>query len=96
MTTEELEAMFERHSEEERLKFDRVENPRHPRPDLCAFMMLHDLVPAKRDMVCSAEHDEIFLDVDPEDLARVATDDIVRDLVRCGVRYNGGSLAMFV
>lgn len=92
-----LQEAFSRH-DDEFLHFDRVENPRHQRPDLCAFLMLHDLVHGHSDMVASAEHDEIWLDVDREALAAVVTDDIVRDLVRCGVRYDDEveSLAMYV
>jgi hypothetical protein len=91
--------------DEEFLKFTRIEHPRHPRPDLCAFLMLHDVVPAKphnlgylSDMVAGAEHDEIWLDTDCGAFATVATDDLIRDLVRCGVRYDEDvdSLAMFV
>jgi len=96
MKTEELEACFEKHSDEY-IRFERIEAPRHPRPDLCAFLMLHDLAPKNSDMVCAAEHDEIWLGVDIEVFAAVVTDDIVRDLVRCGVRYDSDteSLAMF-
>ena len=99
-----LQEMFEA-VDGEFLKFDRIENPRHPAPDLCAFLMLHDLAPALNagdgkaaDMVCAAEHDEIFLATDCEALAKVATPEIVRDLHRCGVRYDSeyDSLAMFV
>ena len=92
-----LAATFERHSDEY-IKFERIENPLHPRPDICAFLMLHELVPSKGDMVSAAEHDEIYLDVDCEKLAKVATETQLRDLHRCGVRYDASSecLAMFV
>ncbi len=96
MTIEELMACFEKH-DDEYLKFERIENPRHPRPDLCAFLMLHDLVPRGMDMVASASHDEITLDTDIEALAGVVTDETVRDLRRCGIRLVEDSyLAMFV
>lgn len=88
---------FNRH-EDEYLNFDRIDGPRHPRPDLCAFLMLDDLVPGSVDMVSAAEHDEIFLDVDCDALAEVVNDDQVRDLTRCGIRYDSefDCLAMFV
>jgi hypothetical protein len=80
---------------DEFLKFERIENPRHPAPDICAFLMLHDLAPAigrgsgkPVDIVAAAEHDEIYLATDCEALAKVATPEIVRDLHRCGVRYS--------
>lgn len=49
-------------------------------------------------MVSYAEHDEIFLDIKPEQLAKVATEEQIKDLVTCGVRINKeyDCLAMFV
>lgn len=94
-----LEAAFEA-ADKEFLKFDRIENPLHPRPDICAFLKLHELVPAHpdRDMVAAAEHDEIYLEVDAEALAAVATQEDIIYLHRCGVRFSSevDSLAMFV
>jgi hypothetical protein len=91
-----LKAAFERHSDEF-LEFSLIESPRHPRPDVCAFLMLHDLVPGHRDIVSASEHDEFFLDINCDELAKVATDEHIRDLHRCGVRYNSefDCLAMF-
>lgn len=94
-----LEAAFEA-AEDEFLKFDRIENPPHSRPDISAFLRLHELVPGKpgHDMVSAAAHDEIFLDVELEELAAAATKDDVVFLHRCGVRLDRetDSLAMFV
>lgn len=81
----------------EYLAFERVENKLSTRPDLHAFLLLNQLVPGNRDMICSASHDEIWLEVRPEELAKVATPEQIRDLVRCGVRYDrdNDSLCMF-
>jgi hypothetical protein len=82
----------------EYIEFERIENPLHRRPDICAFLKLDQLVPGEaRDMVCAAEHDEIFLDVEPDKLAAVATQEDIVYLHRCGVRYDTStdSLAMF-
>lgn len=102
MTTDELHEMFE-NFRDEYLKFERIERPAHRRPDVCAFIMLDAAVEKRArsgkfmDMVSHAEHDEIYLDIGPDDLAKVATEELVRDLVRCGVRYCGeyDCLAMF-
>ena len=94
---ENLEQAFDAASDEY-IKFERIENPLHRRPDICGFLKLDQLVPGKpRDMVCAAEHDEFFLDVDPEELAKVATQEDIVYLHRCGIRYDTGtdSLAMF-
>jgi hypothetical protein len=99
-----LEEMFEA-ADGEFLKFERIEHPKHPAPDLCAFLMLHELAPARNrgngeiaDMVACAEHDEIWLATDCRELEQVATPEIVRDLARCGVRYSEDmhALCMFV
>ncbi len=97
MTLKKLAAAFDKF-EDDYIKFERIEKPRHPRPDICAFLMLHDLVPGIVDMVSAAEHDQIHLAVSGEELAKVATLDVVRDLARCGVMYDEDdeALSMFV
>ena len=91
-----LQTTFEKF-EDEYIKFERIESPRHPRPDVCAFLMLHDLVPGTGDIITAAEHDEFYLVIDVEKLAEAATEEQIRDLVRCGVRYarEYDCLAMF-
>jgi hypothetical protein len=67
------------------------------RRDLHAFILLSNLFPdGKSDIVASAEHDIIYLGVDLEELAKVATEDIIYQLVACGVFMDSDSLAMFV
>lgn len=93
-----IKAAFER-CDDEYIKFERVENKLHNRPDICAFLLLDRLMPASgKDMVCAAANDEIFLSVDCEKLAEVATEDDILMLSRCGVRYDSENdcLAMFV
>lgn len=84
--------------EEEFLKFERVEQKLNQRPDIHAFILLDRLLPDTRDMVAAADHDEIYLQPSPEELRKVATKDQLRDLHRCGVRYDATSesLVMFV
>ncbi len=94
-----LHDLFESFNDEF-LKFERVEQPKHNRPDLCAFLMLSELVSGEnnRDFIDSAAHDEIWLDVDIEEFEKVATPEIIKDLVRCGIRHDSenDSLCMFV
>jgi hypothetical protein len=84
--------------DDEFLKFERVKEKLSPRPDIHAFILLDKLLPGKSDMVVGAEHDEIYLEPSPEELLKVASKDQLRDLHRCGVRYDEScdSLAMFV
>lgn len=85
--------------DDEFLKFENIPDERklHRRPDVCAFLLLDRIVGGDGDMVTAAEHDEIWLDVSPDDLAKASDEDILT-LVRCGVRYDANidALAMFV
>ena len=99
MTFDELRETFEK-NHDNFLKQPRVDDPRpSKRLDLCAFLRLEKMFPERtRDMVCAAAHDEIWLDVDVDELAAVATEEDVEYLVRCGVRLDADApgLAMFV
>ena len=98
MNTEQLKELFKTHNDEYG-QFERVQNPVHVRPDLCAFLTLDRLCPAPgRDMVTATGHDELFLGIDVEALARVATEDDIILLIRCGVSFDASydCLAMFV
>ena len=97
MTTDELTELFEKH-DGEFLKFDRIHFKLNRRPDIHAFILLDELVPGTTDMVAAASHDEIFLAISVDALARVAGEKEVVELIRCGVRLDTqtDSLAMFV
>lgn len=94
--TIDLHETFEKFNDEY-LKFERINEPLNQRPDICAFLYLDKLFPAKRDIVTASEHDEFFLDIDCEEFAKIATDEQVIYLLRCGVHYDSDtdSLAMF-
>lgn len=87
MNIEDLDEFFEDH-EDEFLKFDRIENKRHARPDVHAFLLLDSLLPGDEDIVCGASHDEIYLNVDVEKLLEIITEDQLIELHRCGVLYD--------
>lgn len=92
-----IHELFEKHHEEF-LKFSRVKNKLSNRPDLHAFLLLDKLIPGDGDMVGSAEHDEILLSINGEELVQKATEEQIVDLIRCGVRWCSeyDTLAMFV
>lgn len=98
MTVPQMSAAFGWFRDTDKRGWAGVTSRRSSRPDIHAFVLLNELVPGTEDMVSVAEHDKIWLSVSPEQLAAVATDDIVLELVRCGVCYDNGvhSLAMFV
>lgn len=97
MTVEELAEKLN-DLEDEYGQFERIPAPRHPRPDICAFLMLADLVPGEGEMLDAAHNDQIYLSVDCGELARVITDEDILTLARCGVSYDdeAGSLVMCV
>lgn len=82
--------------DDEYLEFEKVENKLSSRSDLHAFILLDRLVPGHHDIVSDATHDEIYLDTDIEELAKVATEEDILTLIRCGVRlFDGECLGMF-
>lgn len=89
-----LHDRFEKFNDEF-LAFERVETKRSQRPDLHAFLLLDELFPGNTDMVCSAQHDEIWLEVDNQQLATLSDDQLI-ELIRCGVRHDGYGACMFV
>ena len=96
MTTDEVLACFEQH-EDESHKFERIAMPPHPRPDIAAFLILDRLNPKPgHGIICGAEHDQVWLSVQADDLKDATEADIV-SLIRCGVWYDdeADGLAMF-
>ena len=82
--------------DDEFLNFDLIEHKLSTRPDMHAFMLLDKMFPGDTDMISAAEHDEIYLSIDPERLVREASVDQIKELIRCGVRYQDEGLCMFV
>ncbi len=93
MTIQERFAQFfDQHSD-----FHNIENPPSQRTDLCAFIKLAQLFPVGSGrIISSADHDEITLDVRLEELDKVATDEDILYLVRCGVECTPYHLRMNV
>ncbi len=97
MSVEQLSATFDKY-EDEYIQFQNVANKRSRRPDMHAFIVLDELLPGdgKGDLISAAEHDQFFLDIEPEALARVATEEIILDLVRCGVSFDEENESLFL
>lgn len=98
MDIKELRGLFEKHRDDHGA-FEKVETKRSRRADLHGFILLDELVPNStpdRDILACAEHDEVYLSIDPEDLAAVVTEAQVLELVRCGVFLAKDGLCMFV
>lgn len=100
MTTRQMFKIAKKAEDEEFLKFENIPNTERlsQRPGLHAFLLLDKMTPANRDIVVSAEHDEIWLDIDLDDLAEIITEADIVTLLRCGVRFDEDtdSLALFV
>lgn len=74
---------------------EKVKDKRSQRADLHAFMLLDELFPGSGDMVTGAEHDEIWLDIEDEQVETL-TDEQILELSWCGVRHDSdGGLCMF-
>jgi hypothetical protein len=53
------------------------------------------MFPGTTDMISGASHDEVVLSIDVEKLAAAATEELVIELSRCGVRYDTETLGFF-
>jgi hypothetical protein len=99
MTIQELESLFDKH-EDEFLKFERIPAERRlsNSPDIQVFRLLDELFPGDDDLVSCATHDEIFLSIDGEEFASKVTEDLLIDMMRCGLRWDSSeqSLCVFV
>ena len=97
MTLQQLVKTFEKYGDEY-IQFKSVENKLSRRPDMHTFILLDKLLPGdgKFDLITAAEHDQIWIGIEPEALARVATEEIIRDLVRCGVSFNEEDESLFL
>jgi len=96
MELEEMSSLFEKHGDDCG-EFEKVLNPRSKRPDLHAFLLIAEMFPeSERGIISAAEHDQIWLDVDEDELASICTEEQIVELTRCGVMYEEGmGLSMF-
>lgn len=100
MTVEEMVKQF-REAGARWVKFEDVENPpethvKSERDDMRAFLLLDALLPESRDLLASAEHDQIWLSVRPEELAKVILPDEIKYLSACGVHYSEREEAFYM
>jgi hypothetical protein len=100
MTEDEVIALF-KHHDNEYLKSDRIISRFSWRDDLHAFILLDHIlgigIENHCDIVDHAEHDEIYLEPTPWELAEAGiTEEQIIDLIRCGVIVREGQLMMNV
>jgi hypothetical protein len=101
MTTDTFQALFEKYDAED-IDFEDVKKPRSKRKDMHVFLLLEELVPFRKDdedvIISAVEHDQFWISTSIEKLAKVITEEQIRELVCCGVRFDEGteSLYMFV
>jgi hypothetical protein len=97
MKISELISLFDKYSEEVTLcAFDGVKNKYSNRADLHAFILLDKLMPSKHDIICSARHQEIFLECEIEELSKVITEEQIKELVACGVSYDSSRCCLYM
>lgn len=80
----------------EYLHFDDVPVKRSSRPDIHAFILLNELLPGTTDIISAVEHDILYLDIEPEGLARVVTEAQLIELARCGIIYDESTDSLYM
>lgn len=70
--------------------FESVENKLSNRPDLHALLLLDKIVPSEHysDILSSAEHDIVYINIDIKKLIKNVTIEHIYDLCRCGITYD--------
>ena len=89
-----IETLFEQCANED-LRFEKIKIKFSKRSDLHAFILLDKLFPENQDIIGSAEHDKIWLNIDDEQIQNLSKAQIL-ELSRCGIFYDEDSLCMFV
>ncbi len=90
-TIESVREMFARNIKEYR-EFDRVVQKRSQRPDLHAFLMVDELVGGDDPLIATTQAGTVYLNVVASDLAKAGvSEDVVIELLRCGVVLDHGS-----
>ena len=93
MTLDEMIAQFEA-PENEDIYFVDIKNRKTERADLHAFNLIDSLVPSACNILAVAEHDQVWLFVDPSYLADKISPEQVRELVACGLWYDEETQSM--
>ena len=77
-----IKQLFDKHANEFE-KFERVENPLHHRPDLCAFLLLDSISRSDSNIIDGLG----IINIDMNDFINKATEGDIITLIRCGVEY---------
>jgi hypothetical protein len=82
--------MFKKHMDEEFCEFHKIPNSNKQsyRPDICGFLLLDRLPPGTGCLVDAAEHDQIWLDIDIDELGKGISEQQVIELLRCNIFYD--------
>ena len=85
-----LQETFEKFDDERSGNFYLIENKLSTYPDLCGLLYLEKLCPAGHGegVIAAAKHDKIYLSTDCDELSKVATEEDILYLCRCGIFYD--------
>jgi len=101
ITSDNISIISETH-EDEFLKFDRVENKRHPRRDLHAMLLMAEILPSIRNIISAAEHNKVWFECGELDNNKEyetlwpITEDQVVELLRCGVSFDDSTESFYL
>jgi hypothetical protein len=68
-------------------KFNLIKNKRATHPEEHALIILSELMLTAVTLTASGDSEEVFLDI-PGDIILSLQEDMITELVRCGVKYN--------
>lgn len=76
--------------------FERIENPKSLRQDICAMLILDSIIPSGKNLIKSIESYNngtkmyFILNISDTEIEELLTEDYIIDLLRCGVFYYSG------
>ena len=77
---------FEKYAEEN-LDFDSIKQKFSQRDDVHALVLLDRLLPGNGELIGKTDYYGFYLDIEPEELNAIITDEQIKELLACGVSY---------
>ncbi|MCA9496503.1 MAG: hypothetical protein KC589_06160 [Nanoarchaeota archaeon] len=85
---------FKEQEEFEFNHFERIENPKSLRQDVCAMLILDSIIPSEKNLIKSIESYNngklmyFILNISDTEIEELLTEDDIIDLLRCGIFYD--------
>ncbi len=95
LTLDEVIELFDKNNDEHG-KFELIKNKFSKKHDLHGFILLDKLLPdVNNDIIGDSGHEEFYIGVDMDEFSKVATEEIIIELLRCSINYDSSNDCLF-